>query len=166
MTARHKLDIQAPVNGRVGKSTVSVVDAEGRTVATDRADLSDAREQRKLADRLADKLGLDPDDMAVKLDRRWCLTLDEIRAQKAEDEQREKERAAEAATGPESVDERAERLLAEMPWAASSTPRSRATPPAASEGFSRRRSTSSGYTAKRFFSTTTNALTWNRPSAR
>src|SRR5262249_18556189 len=57
---RYALDIQALVNGRIGRATVLALDMDGRTLDTDKADLVDARERQKLATRMAGRLNCDP----------------------------------------------------------------------------------------------------------
>ena len=84
---RYKLNIEAPLNGRVGKSTVLVVDAEGKTLTSDRADLCDARERGKLANRLATKLKLNSERLGNKLEKTWNQTWDRIRQERQEAEQ-------------------------------------------------------------------------------
>jgi hypothetical protein len=75
----YTLKIEAPANARVGKSTVRVVDRAGKTVYTDRANLSDAAERRKLANRAAEKLKRDPDKLLEALEQKWHETIDEYR---------------------------------------------------------------------------------------
>jgi hypothetical protein len=76
---RYTLDIESPGNGRVGKATVLVRDPEGKTVGSDRANLSDATERRKLVRRLAAALGVDADALLKKLVTAWNKVLDEQR---------------------------------------------------------------------------------------
>jgi hypothetical protein len=111
------LRIEASANGRIGKASVVVLDAEGRTVACDRGDLNDARELQKLAGRLAGKLDVDSNRLGRKLEAEWHRVLDRLRVQQQEDEERRQELEKQNAEDQpaESVDDRAERLLREMP---------------------------------------------------
>jgi hypothetical protein len=77
--ARFTLDIEAPANGKVGKATVFVRDSGGKTVHTDRANLTDAAERDKLVKRMAAKLGVGEDSLREQLEERWNATLDERR---------------------------------------------------------------------------------------
>jgi hypothetical protein len=76
---RFTLDIEASANGKVGKATVLARDAEGKTVDTDRANLTDAAERGKLAKRMADKLGVDEKALLRQLEAKWNQTLDDHR---------------------------------------------------------------------------------------
>jgi hypothetical protein len=51
-------------------------DSTGKTVDTDRANLTDAAERRKLAKRMAAKLGVDEDGLLKQLEDAWHATLD------------------------------------------------------------------------------------------
>src|SRR5690349_10218615 len=76
---RYTLEIEATANGRVGKATVLAVDADGRTVHSDRANLIDDAERRKLVKRMADKLGVEAGPLLEDLERAWNDTLDQRR---------------------------------------------------------------------------------------
>jgi hypothetical protein len=78
-TPRFTYQIEAPANGRVGKSTVLVLDAAGKVVHSDRANMADDGERRRLAKRVAAKLGLKPDEVLEDLERLWNDTLDRHR---------------------------------------------------------------------------------------
>jgi hypothetical protein len=73
------VEIEAPANGRVRKATVTVLDAEGKTATTDRADLLDSEERRRLAERLAKKLKTAPDKLQALVEQSWNETLDRRR---------------------------------------------------------------------------------------
>jgi hypothetical protein len=65
---RFTLEIEAPANGKVGKATVLARDGDGKTVHTDRANLTDEAERCKLARRMAAKLGVDDKDLLKQLE--------------------------------------------------------------------------------------------------
>jgi hypothetical protein len=69
------LEIEAPANGRVRKATVTVLDAEGNVMTTDRGDLQSEDERRKLASRLAKKLQREPGELQGPLEEKWNETL-------------------------------------------------------------------------------------------
>jgi hypothetical protein len=75
----YTLEIEAPANGRVGKATVLAIDGNGKTVHSDRADLTDAAERRKLAKRMAEKLNVDAESLLGQLEKAWNETLDQRR---------------------------------------------------------------------------------------
>jgi hypothetical protein len=102
---RYRLEVEAPANGRVGKGTVTVLDAGGKVKLTDRADLQSAREREKLVGRLAAKLDADPKALGADLDTAWHETLDRHRQAQAQAS------AAPAPAGPEVAAE----LLDEAP---------------------------------------------------
>jgi hypothetical protein len=79
---RYRLEIEAPVNGRVHKATVTARDAEGRICYTDRADLTDARERKKLAARMAAALGADEEALASDLEKAWHENVDRLRRER------------------------------------------------------------------------------------
>jgi hypothetical protein len=54
---KYTLEIEAPANGRIRKATVIVRDADGKTLASDKADLSSASERRRVARELARQIG-------------------------------------------------------------------------------------------------------------
>jgi hypothetical protein len=54
---KYTLAISASANGRVGRATVKALDADRKVIATDKADLSDAKEREKLIGRMAARLG-------------------------------------------------------------------------------------------------------------
>src|SRR5262249_7397423 len=70
-----KLDIKAPVNGRIHKATVTVRDDDGKICFTDKADLAAIPELKKLANRLAERLKANPVDIAQKLEDGWAAAL-------------------------------------------------------------------------------------------
>src|SRR4051812_46526542 len=72
---RYTLEIEAPANGRVGKATVVARDGDGKTVHTDRANLTDASEREKLVKRMAAKLDVDEGELLKQLERVWNETL-------------------------------------------------------------------------------------------
>jgi hypothetical protein len=76
---RHTYQIETPANGRVGKSTVLALDAAGKVVHSDRANMADDCERRRLARRMAEKLEEDPSEVLKDLEQLWNQTLDEHR---------------------------------------------------------------------------------------
>jgi hypothetical protein len=65
------LDIQAPANGRLKRSTVYTFGDNGEVLFTDKGDLSSAGERQKVSRRIADALELDPAKVAKDLDTHW-----------------------------------------------------------------------------------------------
>src|SRR5262249_21160039 len=74
---RFTLDIEAPTNGKVGKATVVARDADGKTVHTDRANLADDTERRRLVKRMAAKLDVKEDTLLRLVEDKWNELLDE-----------------------------------------------------------------------------------------
>jgi hypothetical protein len=78
--AKYLLEIEAPANGRLRKATVIVRDAEGRTCASDKADLSDAGERRRVGRELARQLNDGDSERWTELvEEKWGAVLDEQR---------------------------------------------------------------------------------------
>jgi hypothetical protein len=111
----YRLLIEASVNGRIGRSTVTVLDDEDTTVATDKGDLADDRELSKLAERLAGRLDYPVADLVEKLRYEWCRAMDRVRQQRQEEERLAREETAAVPKGQEDIDARADRLLKDMP---------------------------------------------------
>ena len=79
-----KLDIVAPVNGRIRRADVTALDDANTVLTTGRADLYDAKERKKLAEDLAQDIpGASPEDVEKKLKEGWRKTLGEHRAEQA-----------------------------------------------------------------------------------
>ncbi len=78
-----RLEIDAPVNGRIHKATVNVRDDDGTLLFTDMADLRAMVEREKLANRIAGKLRKDPAELKQKLEESWTQTLNDREQQKA-----------------------------------------------------------------------------------
>jgi hypothetical protein len=76
---KYRLEIQAPANGKVGKSVVTVLDAGGKVVTTDKGDLQSAAEREKVAKRLAKRLGLAPEAVRGQLETAWNEAQDRYR---------------------------------------------------------------------------------------
>jgi hypothetical protein len=70
-TPRYTFDIEARVNGQVGKATIIVLDAQNNVIETDRADLMDPRELKKVSKRMAPKLGETPETIQERLQAAW-----------------------------------------------------------------------------------------------
>jgi hypothetical protein len=66
--ANYKVEIDFPANGKMGCATVTALDRQGNVLGFDKGDLRGEPERRKLAGRLAQKLGRDPDDLQKKLE--------------------------------------------------------------------------------------------------
>jgi hypothetical protein len=78
--AKYTVDIEAPVNGRIRRSTVTVRDADGKNRASDAADLSADKERRRVARSLARQLGeKDTDKWQKLIEEKWQHLLDEQR---------------------------------------------------------------------------------------
>jgi len=87
----YAINIDAPANGRLHKSTITVEVTDGKPKLSDKADLADARELQKAAGRLAEKLkkrGIDDDAEAVaaKLEQAWDDVLTQNRRQRKQAE--------------------------------------------------------------------------------
>jgi hypothetical protein len=102
---KYTLEIEAPANGRVGKATVHVLDEGGKVLDTDRADLCDAKERGKLAQRMAVRLGVEAKKLLRAIETEWNETLNRRR--------RDRERAA--AGSPEAVAVQSVELLDASP---------------------------------------------------
>jgi hypothetical protein len=71
------VDVELPSNGKVGKATVTVRDlVTDETRHIDTANLKDARERKKLADRLAEELKEDPARLLAMIQQRFNEKLD------------------------------------------------------------------------------------------
>jgi hypothetical protein len=81
---RYRIEIEAPVNGRVGPATVLATDADGAVLDTDRGHLLDAAERRKLSRRMAAKLREDPEAFQKRLEATWNDALTRARQQPPE----------------------------------------------------------------------------------
>jgi hypothetical protein len=76
---KYRLEIEAPANGRVGKSTITALDAGGKVAATDKADLQSGSERQKVAQRLAKSLKVRPERLGRQLETAWNEALDRYR---------------------------------------------------------------------------------------
>jgi hypothetical protein len=65
------LDIEAPANGRIGKSAIYVRDHDGRILHTDAANLMAAEERHRAAKRIAKALAVEVDTVSSMLDEAW-----------------------------------------------------------------------------------------------
>jgi hypothetical protein len=73
----YKLLINVPINGRTHAATIKAQDRAGKTLHEDRANLSDARERRRVARALHAKLRLrDPDKALRDLEKAYYAELD------------------------------------------------------------------------------------------
>jgi hypothetical protein len=79
-----RLEIDAPVNGRIHKATVTVMGDDGAVLTSDRANLTEMRERKKLAERLAKRVGKDAAELLEKLEAAWSATMNERRQRAAE----------------------------------------------------------------------------------
>src|SRR5579872_4391946 len=78
-TPRFRFTFKAPANGRVRKADVAVIDAAGKTVHSDKADLAVAGERRRVARETAKKLGVEEGPLAEDLSKVWNEELDKRR---------------------------------------------------------------------------------------
>jgi hypothetical protein len=108
---RYTLDIDTLKNGKLGKATVTALDSKGNTLVSDQANLADLREREKLAKRMADKLEVDLSKFGNRLEKLWNETTDRFR----HEEEKAKAEEGKPQAEPEAFEQRAERLLAEMP---------------------------------------------------
>jgi hypothetical protein len=76
MKSKFTLSVDVPVNGRMGKATIKVLNRDGTTKTTDRADLTSIVERRKAAQRLAEKLDTDAAKLEAKIEAAWADALD------------------------------------------------------------------------------------------
>jgi hypothetical protein len=97
---RYRLSIQVSANGRPGKAIITAVDANGHTLHTDKADLTDARERQKLAKRLAEALDADATELLDDLEREWNKLIDEHRRMREQAEKGSPEAAPEPPCSP------------------------------------------------------------------
>src|SRR5947209_4114247 len=77
----YRLEFSTPVNGRVGKTTVTVLDADGKTKTTDQGRLADGGERTKVVKRLADRLGVTLEELLPQFEQGWTDTCDKARQQ-------------------------------------------------------------------------------------
>src|SRR5262245_9940322 len=86
---RYTISVNVPVNGRIGKATIKVLNGKGAIKLTDTADLRSIQERRKAAERLAGQLfpGVTPESLAVKIaelekkiGEAWASALDQHEA--------------------------------------------------------------------------------------
>jgi hypothetical protein len=85
-TPQFTLEIEALGNGRLGVATVLAIGDDGKQLDSDRANLAKAAERKKLAQRMAEKLGHDPDDLLARIDSKWNEMSDEHRRLKQQAE--------------------------------------------------------------------------------
>ncbi len=79
-TPRYTLEIEAPANGSIRAATVLVIDADGKTRASDKANLVVAANRVKLSKSLARQLGEEDDAKWQKaVEAKWTELLDEQR---------------------------------------------------------------------------------------
>jgi hypothetical protein len=93
-TPDYHLEIETPSNGRARASTVRAIGADGKQLDEDRADLSKAAERKKMAGRMAEKLGKDPAEMLARIEKKWNEVQDEYRQFKKQAEAGSPEAAA------------------------------------------------------------------------
>src|SRR4051794_11220044 len=84
------VDIAGPTDRRSRKATVTVLDDEGKAKLTDTADLASLTERRKLAGRLAERLGVEAAALEAPVEAAWAAEVGRQR----EREQAEQERHA------------------------------------------------------------------------
>jgi hypothetical protein len=87
MMPEWKFNIDVPVNGKVGKASVTVVDADtGKVKTTDRVSVDSMEDRRRCAKRLAKYLDKPEVDIAQKLENAWTETVGELKTHRAEQE--------------------------------------------------------------------------------
>jgi hypothetical protein len=78
----YRLEVTAPVNGRVHKADIKAFDTEGKLAYTDRANLTEAAERRKAAKRMAATLKLrNAAKVEADLNQAWTAGVDAQRRQ-------------------------------------------------------------------------------------
>jgi putative DNA primase/helicase len=77
----YRFDVEAPVNGRVRRATVTVLDEAGTVVTTDKADLDDLRQLDALGGRLGERLQVQPAKIVEAVGKRWAEVKTERRRQ-------------------------------------------------------------------------------------
>jgi hypothetical protein len=80
---RFTLEFTVPVNGRLHRSEVRVMDSEGRIAFTHRADLLDAKERKKLAALLAPTMKLKPKTVEKKIEKAFHDALNRRQEEQA-----------------------------------------------------------------------------------
>ena len=88
-TMRYRINIEAPANGKVGQSTVTVLDEDGRTVGSDKDDLFSAPKRAKLVSRLAPVVGESADRLGRLVETAWNGVLDKRRQAEQEAAERQ-----------------------------------------------------------------------------
>lgn len=78
-----KLRVTAPVHGRIHKADIAVLDDAGKVRLTDRANLSEIRERRRVARDLAGKLDCDAQQVEADLEAEWVRAVNERSEQQA-----------------------------------------------------------------------------------
>jgi hypothetical protein len=73
------LNVEAPANGRVGKATVMVEDDQGQVLFTDKCDLTEIRERRRLSKRIIERCGGEQSEIERRLEERWAQVFNERR---------------------------------------------------------------------------------------
>src|SRR5262245_60318721 len=75
------IEIEAPVNGRLRAATVIVRDGEGKTRASDQANLSQAKERKRVGKELARQLGEEAqaEKWQKAVDNKWTEVLEQQR---------------------------------------------------------------------------------------
>jgi hypothetical protein len=87
----YRLEVVAPVNGRVHKADIRAIDAEGKVAYTDRAKLAEASERHKATQRITKTLKLkNTVTVEADLEQAWAAAVEEQR-RKQEEQQAPKE---------------------------------------------------------------------------
>jgi hypothetical protein len=91
----YRLEVVAPVNGRVHKASIKAYNPEGTVAYTDRANLTEAAERRKAAKRMAETLKLrNAAKVEADLEQAWTAGVE------AQRRQQEAEKSAPPASKP------------------------------------------------------------------
>jgi hypothetical protein len=81
----YRLLVEAPVNGRIHKADLYAFDAKGKIIYTDRANLTEATERRRAAQRMAKKLQLeDSAKVEADLEKAWTKGVEGQRRKQQE----------------------------------------------------------------------------------
>jgi hypothetical protein len=97
-SARFRVDVKAPANGRIRQADILVYDGDGKMMCTDRGDLMAQDQLARVAKRLSERLCADFDQLFASLEARWA----EMVAQRLRQE--ETGGGADAAKEPSPVD--------------------------------------------------------------
>jgi hypothetical protein len=82
-TPGFRLEFDAPANGKIGKTTITVLDKTDTVLFTDKADMTIATEREKAGNRIASKLeiksGKKRKELQAAIDKQWNASISEWR---------------------------------------------------------------------------------------